>query len=100
MQDHAFNTCIEPVDSTAATDFFAGFFRRTIARAFRNEQSQLDTRTSTEESARSDRRHRLGTNVLFEPLARPQIGGLWRKDTPHSITMSNNFSSLCYSCEE
>jgi hypothetical protein len=23
MQDHAFNTCVEPVDSTPATDFFA-----------------------------------------------------------------------------
>ena len=100
MQDHAFNTCIEPVDSTPATDFFAGFFRRTIARAFRNEQSQLDPRTSTEESARSDRRHRLGTNVLFEPSRKTSNRLLVAQTYPHSITMSNNFSSLCYSCEE
>src|ERR1700722_16633843 len=30
----------------------------------------------------------------------PKIGSWWRKPNPNSIRMSNNFSSLRYSCQE
>src|SRR5271170_143522 len=82
MQDHAFNTCVEPVDSTPATDFFAGSSvapllgpsgtnNRSWTRALRVKKS-LDPTDGIDSEP----------TCCLDPLARPQIGCLWRKHTP------------------